>query len=126
MIETVARLDRVAQGKVVRADDIGSLQCDEKRALHGPGADPLDLGKPPDHLLVRQLAQSGLGQASVAEAPRQIQHGGGLAPRQAETTQCPLVDRREFASTRHPAAELLGEARENRGRRVTEICCPMI
>jgi hypothetical protein len=89
VIETVARLDRVAQGKVVRADDIGSLQCDEKRALHGPGADPLDLGKPPDHLLVRQLAQSGLGQASVAEAPRQIQHGGGLAPRQPETTYVP-------------------------------------
>jgi hypothetical protein len=33
VIEAVARLNRVAQG-VVRADDVGPLQRDEKRALY--------------------------------------------------------------------------------------------
>jgi hypothetical protein len=56
----------------VRTDDIRPLQRDEKRALDGPCADPLDPGELPDHLLVGQLAQLGLGQAPIAEALRQI------------------------------------------------------
>jgi hypothetical protein len=72
VIESVARLNRVAQGEVVRADDIGPLRGDEERALHGPRADALDLSEPPDHLFIGQLAQLGLGQAPVAEALRQV------------------------------------------------------
>ena len=44
MIEAVASLNRAAQGQVVRADDIGPPQRDEKGALHGPRADSLDGG----------------------------------------------------------------------------------
>jgi len=46
VVQAVARLDRVAQGQVVRADDIGPVQGDEKRALHGPRADPVSADNP--------------------------------------------------------------------------------
>ena len=46
MVQAVARLDRVAQGQVVRADDIGPVQGDEKRALHCPRADPVSADHP--------------------------------------------------------------------------------
>jgi hypothetical protein len=87
------------------------------RILYGPRADPLDLGETLDHLLVGQFTQFGLGQAPIAEALRQIQDGSGLAPGQSETAQCALVDGCELASIWHPAAEMPGEAREDRGRR---------
>jgi hypothetical protein len=70
----------VAQGQVVRARDIRPPQRDQQGALHGPRADPLHRGELPDHLLIGQLAQLGLGQAPIVEALRQIQDGGSLAP----------------------------------------------
>jgi hypothetical protein len=76
------------------------VQRDEKRALHGPRADPLNLGEPPDHLVIGQLAQLGLGQAPIAEALRQIQDGCSFVPGQSEAMQCPLVEGRELASIR--------------------------
>ena len=87
-----------------------------ERALHGPRADALNLGEPPDHFLVGQLAELGLAQAPIAEALRQIHDGSGLTPGQSETMQCPRVHNRELARIRHPTAEPLGEASENCGR----------
>ncbi|HUN31965.1 MAG TPA: FAD-dependent oxidoreductase, partial [Trebonia sp.] len=79
VIKAVADPDRVAQGEVVDAEQVGSLERDEQRALDGPRADSLDGGEPADHLLVGQVTQRGLGQVPVAEPLGQVKDGAGLA-----------------------------------------------
>jgi hypothetical protein len=43
LVQAVVRLDRVTQGEVVGANEVRPAQRDEKRSLHGPPADPLNL-----------------------------------------------------------------------------------
>jgi hypothetical protein len=117
VIEAVAGPDRVAQGQVVRADDIRPLQRDEQRALHGPRADPLDLREP----LI--TSWSGSSPSSASDRRPSLKRWASsrtvaaLRQDSPRPRKRPGVEGRQLARTRHPAAELPGQPGENSGRR---------
>jgi hypothetical protein len=61
MFKTVVSLDCAAQGEVIGADEIGSMQGDQERAFGRSRADALDRGQLSDRFVIGEIAQVGLG-----------------------------------------------------------------
>src|SRR5258708_5965303 len=65
LVQLVGVLNRLAQRKVARQNDVLSLERDDQGTLHGPGPYPGDCGERPHELIVWQATQDVLVQSAV-------------------------------------------------------------